>query len=168
MTRKGRALLQPFLLRRHGSRQQSISKRLPPAKRETGVSTRPPIESGIDATPVQASAALKAAAAREATLHSARMSRFTEVQIRQMEAAEKQRQKEDYQRRYKKAARWWLKIMVGLPFFIISSWHLFNRLALGNHPPEMPWPPPPPGTPPYKNQEEDNGVARNRSKNNAA
>ncbi|RCI13648.1 hypothetical protein L249_5571 [Ophiocordyceps polyrhachis-furcata BCC 54312] len=166
MTRNGRALLQPRLVRWHGS-QRSSRKRPPPATRETGVSTRQALGPGTDATPAQASAALKAAAAREATLHSARMSRFTEVQIRQMEAMEKQRQKEDYQRRYKKAARWWLKIMVGLPIFIISSWHLFNRLALGNHPPEIPWPPPPPSLPPYKNQEEEGGFTRNRSRDNA-
>ncbi|RDA82900.1 hypothetical protein CP532_4780 [Ophiocordyceps camponoti-leonardi (nom. inval.)] len=166
MTRSGRTLVQPLLRRWYGSKKRSC-----PAKRQTGVSIRQTLGSGTDSgtvvMPAQASTALKAAAAREATLHSARMSRFTEVELREMEAAEKQRQKEDYQRRYKKAARWWLKIMVGLPIFIVSSWHLFNRLALGNHPPELPWPPPPPTLPPYENQEEEGGFVRNGSRNNA-
>lgn len=68
-----------------------------------------------------------AAAAREAALQTARMNRFTPSQLEAMDEAEKQRQRDDYRRRYNAAARWWLKIMVGLPVFIVSSWHLFDR-----------------------------------------
>ncbi|KAF4594460.1 Transcription elongation factor SPT5 [Ophiocordyceps camponoti-floridani] len=82
------------------------------------------------------------------------MNRFTPSQLEAMDEAEKQRQRDDYRRRYNAAARWWLKIMVGLPVFIVSSWHLFDRLALGNVPPDVPWPPPPPGMSPHQKEEE--------------
>ncbi|PFH58822.1 hypothetical protein XA68_13169 [Ophiocordyceps unilateralis] len=160
---KSRALLQPLAWRHrsqhHSSRRATPASRpsAPTAKLDTMLASRSKAQTPADGSgtdTAQGRAALRLAAAREATLHSARMSRFTELQIREMEAVEKQRQREDYQRRYNKAARWWLKIMVGLPVLVVSSWHLFDRLALGNHPPDLPWPPPPPGMPPHKKGEE--------------
>lgn len=41
---------------------------------------------------------------------------------------------------YKKAGRSWLGLMVGLPFFIVTSYILFERLALGKQPPPRPQP----------------------------
>jgi hypothetical protein len=48
------------------------------------------------------------------------------------EEKEKQ-QKEDYKRRYKQLERNWLKFMVGMPIFLVTSYDLFQRRKLSNH-----------------------------------
>ncbi|RGP81619.1 hypothetical protein FLONG3_219 [Fusarium longipes] len=54
------------------------------------------------------------------------------------EEKEKQ-EKEDYKRRYKQLERNWLKFMVGMPIFLVTSYDLFQRLVMKREPKVPPW-----------------------------
>ncbi|OAA52094.1 hypothetical protein NOR_00687 [Metarhizium rileyi] len=69
--------------------------------------------------------------AKDAALRAVRMKRTVEGETK---AAMKEAAKKDYQRRYDVAARKWVSTMIALPILIVTSYYLFDRLALGNGP----------------------------------
>ncbi|KAG8360232.1 hypothetical protein FVEN_g1943 [Fusarium venenatum] len=52
---------------------------------------------------------------------------------------EEKKKKEDYKRRYKQLERNWLKFMVGMPIFLVTSYDLFQRLVMKREPKVPPW-----------------------------
>ncbi|KAL4728350.1 hypothetical protein ACLX1H_005094 [Fusarium chlamydosporum] len=49
------------------------------------------------------------------------------------------KEKEDYKRRYKQLERNWLKFMVGMPIFLVTSYDLFQRLVMKREQKVPPW-----------------------------
>ncbi|KAK0625519.1 hypothetical protein B0T17DRAFT_276029 [Bombardia bombarda] len=43
----------------------------------------------------------------------------------------------EFQKKYKKAARKYINLMVALPILLVTSYYLFDRLALGNEPEDL-------------------------------
>ncbi|RGP73832.1 hypothetical protein FSPOR_1526 [Fusarium sporotrichioides] len=52
---------------------------------------------------------------------------------------EEKKKKEDYKKRYKQLERNWLKFMVGMPIFLVTSYDLFQRLVMKREPKVPPW-----------------------------
>ncbi|KAL7906063.1 hypothetical protein GGI35DRAFT_482849 [Trichoderma velutinum] len=80
------------------------------------------------------SAALRTAEARDSALRAARMRRLAQQQDRLAEDAKKQEAKKEYKRRYDTAARKWVSTIIALPILLVTSYYLFDRLALKNEP----------------------------------
>ncbi|PHH93257.1 hypothetical protein CDD83_9527 [Cordyceps sp. RAO-2017] len=85
-----------------------------------------------------ASKALRNAEAREAALRAARARRRGDRDDCEAAAAKKRLEEEDYRKRYRSAARKWVAGMTALPFLIVTSYMLFDRLVLGNTPKQLP------------------------------
>lgn len=49
---------------------------------------------------------------------------------KELEEEKEKKEKEDYKRRYKQLERNWLKFMVGMPIFLVTSYDLFQRRKL--------------------------------------
>ncbi|KAF7561443.1 hypothetical protein G7046_g2671 [Stylonectria norvegica] len=82
--------------------------------------------------PQPSPAAMRNAEAREASLRAARFRRAT---WRQEQAAEEEKKvlaQKDYQKRYNTKARKWVSSIIALPIALVTSYYLFDRLALGN------------------------------------
>ncbi|KAJ3474423.1 hypothetical protein NLG97_g9854 [Lecanicillium saksenae] len=95
-------------------RLASSAPRPPPASR----SSPKPASSAVRQTPA-ANNASAAAAATRARLNA-------EKGAPPVETAE------EYQARYKSAARRWTSTIIALPILLVTSYYLFDRLALGN------------------------------------
>ncbi|KAL7939251.1 hypothetical protein V8C35DRAFT_286151 [Trichoderma chlorosporum] len=80
------------------------------------------------------SAALRTAEARDSALRAARMRRLAQQQDRLAEEAKKKEEKREYKKRYNTAARKWVSTIIALPIMLVTSYYLFDRLALGNQP----------------------------------
>ncbi|KAM0424221.1 hypothetical protein ACHAPT_010593 [Fusarium lateritium] len=52
--------------------------------------------------------------------------------------AEKVESDKEYKKRYKTAARKWTSFIVAMPILLVTSYHLFTRLALGKEKKELP------------------------------
>ncbi|KAL7944898.1 hypothetical protein V8C42DRAFT_324037 [Trichoderma barbatum] len=81
-----------------------------------------------------ASAAFRTAEARDSALRAARMRRLAQQQDRLAEEAKKTEEKREYKKRYNVAARKWVSTIIALPILLVTSYYLFDRLALGNQP----------------------------------
>ncbi|KAL6794223.1 hypothetical protein J3E68DRAFT_406202 [Trichoderma sp. SZMC 28012] len=79
-------------------------------------------------------AALRTAEARDSALRAARMRRLAQQQDRLAEEAKKKEEKREYKRRYDTAARKWVSTIIALPILLVTSYYLFDRLALRNEP----------------------------------
>ncbi|KAJ4009336.1 hypothetical protein NW752_009637 [Fusarium irregulare] len=58
---------------------------------------------------------------------------------KELEEEKEKKEKEDYKRRYKQLERNWLKFMVGMPIFLVTSYDLFQRLVMKREPKVPPW-----------------------------
>ncbi|KND93724.1 hypothetical protein TOPH_01898 [Tolypocladium ophioglossoides CBS 100239] len=87
-------------------------------------------------------AAMRTAEARESALRAARMRRQAEREDRLSEEAKRRLENEKYQKRYKAAARKWVSSLIALPILLVTSYYLFDRLALGHAQKSMPKTPP--------------------------
>ncbi|QYS96741.1 hypothetical protein H0G86_003979 [Trichoderma simmonsii] len=85
-------------------------------------------------TGAEAGAALRTAEARDSALRAARMRRLAQQQDRLAEEAKKKEEKREYKRRYDTAARKWVSTIIALPILLVTSYYLFDRLALRNEP----------------------------------
>ncbi|KAL7956987.1 hypothetical protein V8C34DRAFT_286855 [Trichoderma compactum] len=90
--------------------------------------------SGSGAGAASSAAALRTAEARDSALRAARMRRLAQQQDRLAEEAKKKDAKKEYKRRYDTAARKWVSTIIALPILLVTSYYLFDRLALRNEP----------------------------------
>ncbi|KAH7179806.1 uncharacterized protein B0J16DRAFT_177580 [Fusarium flagelliforme] len=58
---------------------------------------------------------------------------------KELEEEKEKKEKEDYKKRYKQLERNWLKFMVGMPIFLVTSYDLFQRLVMKREPKVPPW-----------------------------
>ncbi|KAF3056763.1 hypothetical protein CFAM422_012689 [Trichoderma lentiforme] len=89
---------------------------------------------GTEAGTGSSAAALRTAEARDSALRAARMRRLAQQQDRLAEEAKKKEEKREYKRRYDTAARKWVSTIIALPILLVTSYYLFDRLALRNEP----------------------------------
>ncbi|KAF7553911.1 hypothetical protein G7Z17_g3260 [Cylindrodendrum hubeiense] len=82
--------------------------------------------------------AITAAEQREASLRVARLRRADKRQEEALEEAKKKLAKKEYQKRYNTAARKWVSSIIALPILLVTSYYLFDRLALGNEQKTLP------------------------------
>ncbi|PNY18345.1 Uncharacterized protein TCAP_07541 [Tolypocladium capitatum] len=112
-----------------------------PASTSTSTSTGRPGNGKQGSSPAR-EPAMRTAEARESALRAARMRRQAEREDRQSEEAKKRLESEKYQKRYKTAARKWVSSLIALPILLVTSYYLFDRLALGHAQKSMPKTPP--------------------------
>ncbi|KAH6877185.1 hypothetical protein B0T10DRAFT_464886 [Thelonectria olida] len=90
----------------------------------------------LQASPAQE--AIRAAEARESALRAARLRRANQRQEDALEEHMKKEAKKEYTKKYNTAARKWVSSIIALPIFFVTSYYLFDRLALGNAQKTMP------------------------------
>ncbi|GJN74670.1 hypothetical protein VFPFJ_07697 [Purpureocillium lilacinum] len=66
------------------------------------------------------------------------MRRASEREDRDKEDAHRRQEHDDYQKRYNTAARKWVSSIIALPILLVTSYYLFDRLALGHAQKVMP------------------------------
>ncbi|XWW92436.1 hypothetical protein V2A60_000359 [Cordyceps javanica] len=111
------------------SSSSSSSATRQPTQAPTARRTTPPASSprsGGNLTPSAAAAAATAAAAAAAR-----------VRINAEKEAPPKETAEAYKARYKSAARRWTSTIIALPILLVTSYYLFDRLALGHAPKVM-------------------------------
>ncbi|KAM0262101.1 hypothetical protein ACHAQJ_001842 [Trichoderma viride] len=105
-----------------------------PARIISGTSSTTTATTTVEGSPSSSAAALRTAEARESALRAARMRRLAQRQDREAEEAKKQEAKKEYKKRYNVAARKWVSTIIALPILLVTSYYLFDRLALGKQP----------------------------------
>ncbi|KAK4071621.1 uncharacterized protein Triagg1_5859 [Trichoderma aggressivum f. europaeum] len=100
----------------------------------TGIEVGTGTGTGTGAGAASSAAALRTAEARDSALRAARMRRLAQQQDRLEEEAKKKEAKREYKRRYDTAARKWVSTIIALPILLVTSYYLFDRLALRNEP----------------------------------
>ncbi|UNI24809.1 hypothetical protein JDV02_010529 [Purpureocillium takamizusanense] len=75
---------------------------------------------------------IRTAEVREAALRAARIRRASERGDRENEDARRKQERDEYQKRYNTAARKWVSSIIALPILLVTSYYLFDRLALGH------------------------------------
>ncbi|CAM1508544.1 Fc.00g053920.m01.CDS01 [Cosmosporella sp. VM-42] len=86
--------------------------------------------------------AVRTAEVREAALRAARLRRAGQREDAAVEAEKKELAKKEYQRRYKTNVRKWVSSIIAMPILLVTSYYLFDRLALKTPPKRMPRPKP--------------------------
>ncbi|TQV96982.1 hypothetical protein IF1G_04222 [Cordyceps javanica] len=112
------------------SSSSSSSATRQPTQAPTARRTTPPASSprsGGNLTPSAAAASATAAAAAAAA----------RVRINAEKEAPPKETAEAYKARYKSAARRWTSTIIALPILLVTSYYLFDRLALGHAPKVM-------------------------------
>ncbi|KAI5458214.1 hypothetical protein BGZ63DRAFT_407506 [Mariannaea sp. PMI_226] len=114
----------------------NLSSRAP--QPPSAVASSPPPPPPPQTSPAQD--AIRTAEARESALRAARLRRAHQRQEEALEEKKRTEAKKEYTKRYNTAARKWVSGIIALPIFFVTSYYLFDRLALGNEQKTMPRP----------------------------
>ncbi|KAL6849710.1 hypothetical protein ACO1O0_009253 [Amphichorda felina] len=113
------------------SKSPSAPPKPPASKPSNGKPVRP-ISPG--AVPPTVEDAAEQAERRESQLRTARLRRVDQ----DAQQAAKEEAQRTYKERYDGAARRWVSGIIAMPILLVTSWYLFDRLALGNQPKSIP------------------------------
>ncbi|KAM6485180.1 hypothetical protein HDV62DRAFT_354310 [Trichoderma sp. SZMC 28011] len=113
---------------------KAVNKAAPGSASSPRISSTATSATGTVAAEAGTGAALRTAEARDSALRAARMRRLAQQQDRLAEEAKKKEEKREYKRRYDTAARKWVSTIIALPILLVTSYYLFDRLALRNEP----------------------------------